>query len=414
MYSRTAIVVLINLIYFKIGLMVSVVGALIPDIIRTFDLSFSAAAVLPLAYYIAFGVLAIPLGIINEKYNSKRVLLSAYAAGIIGVIMFAYFRNYYSSVLSLFIIGCSLTAAQVIALPLLRQAVGAAGLAFHSTLNTGLYAIGAIGSPFLYTLVIKGVANPSSDFPYNILHYLHDGSYAWAVLYWIFLLFFAVAVIMILLVKFPQVQLDPAERMGDLASFRELLSQKYIYLYFFALFFYAACEQGNANWISQFLNTYHGVDPQSTGAMVLSWHWFLFAVGCMVGMVLLKYFPSRKILFWFTIAAMISLSVAIFGDRAMAIAGFALIGFFHSVMWPIILALGMNSVRRHHGSLAGLLFAASTGGAFGVMMIGRLGDLVNLRWGFLFLLICYVMVLSVYFWSNPFTHVDTERLDQPI
>ena len=380
--------------------MVSVIGALIPDIITTFDLSYSAAAVLPLAYYIAFGVLAIPLGIINERFDSKKVLLTAYAAGIVGVILFAYFRNYYSSIISLFIIGCSLTAAQVIALPILRQAVGAAKLAFHSTLNTCLYAIGAIGSPFLYTLVIMGIANPSTDFPYNLLHYLDSGSYAWAVIYWIFLLFFVIAVVMILLVKFPPVQLNRDEKIGNLASFAELLSDKYIYLYFFALFFYAACEQGNANWISQFLNTYHSVDPQTTGAMVLSWHWSLFALGCMAGLVLLRHFESRKILFWFTIAAMISLGVAIFGSRMIAIGGFALIGFFHSVMWPIILALGMNSVKRHHGSLAGLLFAASTGGAFGAMMVGRLGDIFNLRWGFLFLMVCYSMVLSVYFWSR--------------
>jgi fucose permease len=118
---------------------------------------------------------------------------------------------------------------------------------------------------------------------------------------------------------------------------------------------------------------------------------------------LLKYFDSRKILFCFVIAAMISLMVAIFGNRIMAIGSFSLLGLFHSVMWPVILALGMNSVKRHHGSLSGLLFAASTGGAFGVMMVGKLGDLFSLRWGFLFLMICYTMVASVFFWSKPST-----------
>ena len=381
--------------------MVSIIGALIPDIIKTFSLSYSAAAVLPLSYYISFGVLAIPLGIIIEKFAYKKILLTSYAAGILGVIIFAYFGNYYSSIISLFIIGCSLTAAQVLALPLLRQAVGAAKLAFHTILNTCNYAIGAVGSPYLYTLIIKGIANPSTDFPYNLLHYLTIDSYAWAIVYWVFLIFFIFAVLIILFVKFPPIQLDQNEKIGNMESFKELLSNKYIYFYFFALFSYAATEQGNANWISQFLNTYHSVDPQTTGALVLSWHWLLFALGCIAGMVLLKYFESRKILFWFTIAAMISLMAAIFGNDIMAIGGFSMVGLFHSVMWPIILALGMNSVKRHHGSLSGLLFAASTGGAFGVMIIGKLGDLFSLRWGFLFLMICYLMVASVFFWSKP-------------
>lgn len=386
--------------------MVSIIGALIPDIIKTFRLSYSEAAVLPLSYYISFGILAIPLGIIIEKFAYKKVLLASYTAGIIGVIIFAYFGNYYSSIISLFIIGCSLTAAQVLALPLLRQAVGPAALAFHSTMNTCFYAIGAIGSPYLYTLIIKGIANPSTEFPYNLLHYLTTGSYAWATVYWVFLIFFILAVLIILIVKFPPIHLDHNEKIGNMESFKELLSDKYIYFYFFALFSYAACEQGNANWISQFLSTYHSIDPQTTGAMVLSWHWMLFALGCIAGMVLLKYFESRKILFWFTIAAMISLGAAIFGNSTTAIGGFLLVGLFHSVMWPVILALGMNSVNRHHGSLSGLLFAASTGGAFGVIMVGKLGDMFGLQWGFLFLMISYTIVASVYFWSKP--NVDNQ------
>lgn len=384
MYKRSTIIILVNLIYFKIGLMVSITGALIPDIIKTFKLSYSAAAALPLAYYLSFGAFAIPWGIIIEKFPYKKVLLSAYLIGVAGVILFASMKDYYSSIISLFVIGCSLTAAQVLSLPLLREAVGNARLAFHSTLNTCLYAVGSVASPYLYTLIVRGVNN----------------QYAWATVYWVFLLFFIITMVIILLVKFPAVRLAKEERIGNLNSFKELLSNKYIWFYFIALFSYAACEQGNANWISQFLFNYHAVDPQQTGALVLSWHWLLFAVGCIIGMLLLKYFDSKKILFCFTIGAMSSVLLAIYGNQQMALVAFPLVGLFHSIMWPVILSLGMNSVQKNHGSLSGLLFAASTGGAFGVMMVGRLGDAYGLRYGFLFLMICYMIVASVYAWSK--------------
>lgn len=400
MYKRSTIIILVNLVYFKIGLMVSITGALIPDIINTFQLSYSAAAALPLAYYLSFGIFAIPWGIIIEKFPYKKVLLSAYTIGVAGVILFAWLKNYYSSVISLFIIGCSLTAAQVLSLPLLREAVGTKRLAFHTTLNTCLYAVGSVASPYLYTLIIKGIANPSNDFPYNLLHYLHSGSYAWAMVYWVFLLFFIIAMVIIMLIKFPPVRLDQQERIGNFGSFKALLTNKYIWLYFFSLFSYAACEQGNANWISQFLLNYHNVDPQKTGALVLSWHWLLFAVGCMIGMILLKYFDSKKIFLGFTLGAMVSVLLAIYGGSEVALVAFPLVGLFHSIMWPVILSLGMNSVRENHGSLSGLLFAASTGGAFGVMMVGKLGDAFGLRYGFLFLMICYIVVASVYTWSG--------------
>lgn len=400
MYKRSTIVVLVNLVYFEVGLMVSIIGALIPDIIKAYNLSYSGAATLPLVYYISFGLLAIPSGIIIEKFTYKKVLLFSYATGITGIILFAYFSNYYSSIISLFIIGCALTLAMVLVFPLLRETVGARKLSFHSTLNTFLYGLGSFASPYFYTLIIKGIENPSQDFPFNILHDLSNDSYPWAVVYWIFLMLFLLTALIIAVVKFPPVNLGETEKVGNLNSFKYLLKQRHIYFYFFALFSYAACEQGVSNWISQFLYSYHSVDPQTSGSFVLSLYWLSLALGCIFGLVLLKYFEAVNILLTFTIAAMISFCFAIFGSREIAIWCFPLTGLFHSVMWPLILSLGMNSVRKHYGSLSGLLFAASSGGAFGAMMVGWLGDIFGLRWGFFFLMLCYSVVASVYFWSR--------------
>jgi fucose permease len=69
-------------------------------------------------------------------------------------------------------------------------------------------------------------------------------------------------------------------------------------------------------------------------------------------------------------------------------------------MWPLILSLAMNTINKHHGSLSGLLFAASSGGAFGAMMVGKLGDVFGLRWGLFFLIICYSVVASINVWSK--------------
>ncbi len=58
MYRRSTIVVLVNLAYFEVGQW-SPSWELYPDIIKAYHLSYSGAASLPVAYYIAFGVLAI-------------------------------------------------------------------------------------------------------------------------------------------------------------------------------------------------------------------------------------------------------------------------------------------------------------------------------------------------------------------
>src|SRR5699024_8734452 len=114
-----------------------------------------------------------------------------------------------------------------------------------------------------------------------------------------------------------------------------------VILFFLGILCYVGTEQGVANWASKFLQTYHGVDPATTGATVISYFWGLLTLGCLLGLVLLKLFDSRKVLILFTAGAIISLLVALFGTREMSIVAFPLIGFFASVMWSIIFSLAL-------------------------------------------------------------------------
>jgi fucose permease len=249
-------------------------------------------------------------------------------------------------------------------------------------------------------LIAQGIKSTSTAFPFNFLHAISAGNYPWLVVYYIFLAIFVITTVIIVLVRFPPAHLSASEKIGNLHTFKELLHTKYLYFFFFTLFSYAACEQGISNWIPQFLSTFHAVNPQTTGSLVLSLYWLLLSLGCVFGMVLLKYFDSLKILLAFTIAAVAAFCCALFGTREMATWFFPIVGLFHSVMWPLILSLAMNTINKHHGTLSGLLFAASSGGAFGAWMVGRLGDVFGLRWGLFFLLICYSVVASINVWAK--------------
>jgi len=399
MFNRTIIIILVNLIFFEVGLMVAVIGSIIPDIIKSFNLSLTAASYLPLSYYLSFAVLAIPAGLFIEKYSYKKVLLTAYSLGIIGIFLFAFFQNYPIAILSLFLIGCSLTVAQVAVFPLLREACGAEKLPFHSTFNQFLYGAGAFASPFLYTYFLKLSSDPHSLWAL-IIEFVHPGIALWANIYWLFLLFFLITIVIIALIKFPPVLLSSDEKLGNWSSFKTLLTNKYVVFYFIALFAYVACEQGNANWMMQFLSTFHAIDTITTGPVVLSSYWILLAAGCVVGMLLLRYLHSKTVLLIFTILAILAFSVATLGGKTLSLYAFPMVGLFHSVMWPLILAMAMNSITKFHGSLSGILFAASSGGAFGSFMVGSIGDSYGLRIGLLFLFVCYAVILSVFFWSK--------------
>jgi len=65
-------VFLVLLIYFVISLLTNILGPIIPEIIRSFSLSLTAAALLPFAFFIAYGLTSIPAGILIETYFPKK------------------------------------------------------------------------------------------------------------------------------------------------------------------------------------------------------------------------------------------------------------------------------------------------------------------------------------------------------
>jgi FHS family L-fucose permease-like MFS transporter len=78
-----------------------------------------------------------------------------------------------------------------------------------------------------------------------------------------------------------------------------------------------------------------------------------------------------------------------------------MIGLFASIMWPVLVSLGLNSVSEFHGPLAGILCTGIMGGAVVPVIIGRLGDYFGLRVGMSFLYLTFGCVLSVGFWAKP-------------
>ena len=71
------IVSLIFLVFFVISFLTNILGPLIPDIINSYRLSFTMVALLPFAFFIAYGVMSIPSGMLLEKFREKPVMTAA-------------------------------------------------------------------------------------------------------------------------------------------------------------------------------------------------------------------------------------------------------------------------------------------------------------------------------------------------
>ncbi|MDI6846114.1 MAG: sugar MFS transporter [Candidatus Saccharicenans sp.] len=401
-------VLLIFLTFFVISFLTNIIGPLIPDIINSFSLSLALAGFLPFSFFIAYGVMSIPAGFLVEKYGEKAAMLLAFVVAFCGALLFALFPNYLVATVSLFLIGLGMAILQVAINPLLRVSGGEEHFAFNSVLAQLIFGGASFLSPRLYSYLVTSLPVPEKQNAIlNILRKLVPENLPWVSLYWVFALTTVGMLVIIFLSRFPAVERKEEEKAGTWSIYRILFKKKIVLLYFLGIMAYVGTEQGVANWISQFLKTYHALDPQTAGARAVSYFWGLMTVGCLLGLLLLKLMDSRKVLIIFSLAAIFLLSLALFGPVEVSRLAFPLMGFACSVMWSIIFSLALNSVESYHGAFSGILCTGIIGGALLPLLIGWLGDHLGLRQGMFVLYLTLGYILSIGLWARPLITNET-------
>jgi len=399
-YIKVALVILI---FFVISFFTNILGALNPSVSNSYDLTKTMAGFLPFSFFIAYGVMSIPSGFLVEKYKEKKMLFVAFLLSLIGALVFASFPAFRIYVISLFTIGAGMAMLQVIINPLLRVAGGEENFAFFSVLAQLVFGSASFVSPKMYSWVVRNVQAGKTDsgFFVQFLDRLTPEDLSWVAVYWIFAIISVGMILLILFTRFPKVELKEDEKVGTRESYLDLFRNKFVILFFLGIFTYVGTEQGVSYWMSRFLSDYHGYDYETVGANAVANYWGLMTIGGILGLVLLKLFDSKVILRWFTLASMICLILALFGPKNISLYAFPIIGFFMSVMYPIIISLALNSVDKHHGSFAGILMTGIMGGAVVQLLIGGLADIFSLKVGMLFNFITLAYIFSIGVWAKP-------------
>ncbi|HEV8329932.1 MAG TPA: MFS transporter [Steroidobacteraceae bacterium] len=393
MRNRALIIGYILCVWFVISFVTNIIGPLMPIIIREFGLSLGLAGFLPFSFFLAYGVISIPAGMMVERFGARAILLGAFALNLLGSAAIAWLPSYLVVIGGLFVIGLGMAMLQVVINPLTRTAGGEAHFAFFSVMGQLVFGAASFVSPLAFAaLMERGNEAP------------------WVTFYGAFAAVFAFVIIVTRALPLPSVELKDDERAGTRQLYWQLLSDRQVRLFFLGIVAYVGTEQSLANWMSQFLSTYHGLSPTVEGAHAVAMFWGLMSVGCLLGLLLLRLLDSRVVLAMFSVAAIVCIALALFGPARVAVQAFPAAGFFLSVMFSIVFSLALNSVPRHHGAFSGILCTGILGGALVPLLVGVLGDWLGLRAALTVLFATVGYVLSVSFWARPLIRNETVTL----
>jgi FHS family L-fucose permease-like MFS transporter len=375
------IVVYIMAVFFLISFVTNIIGPLIPIIIKWYKINYALAGFLP------FSLL--------EKRGQSVTLLGAFSLNFLGCLLIASSASYLAVVAGLFVIGLGMAMLQVVINPLTRSTVGEEHFAFYAVLGQLVFGLASFLSPFALSLLQTHERALAKFGPPWVPFYAGAG------------LVFACFIALTAKIRMPKAELAEDERVGSFGTYRELLGNKTVLLFFAGIVAYVGTEQGLADWMGQFLLVYHRIPAETTGSYEVSLFWGLMVIGCMLGLVLLRLLDSQLILRIFGVGAVACVLAALLGPTRLSLVAFPLCGFALSVMWSIIFALALNSVAEHHGSFTGILCTGILGGALMPLAIGWLGDHIGLRDAMFLILVELAYIISISFWARPLTKNET-------
>ncbi len=407
MNKRFFLVSLIFLIFFAISFLTNILGAINPSVSDSYSLSGTMTGLLPFSFFIAYGLMSIPSGMIVQKFGERRCITGAWLVAFAGSLLFSLKPVFPVFLVSLFMIGSGMAMLQVTIYAALRVAGGEENFAFNNIIAQLTFGLASFLSPFVYSWLVLNLGSGNTSGIFGLLSSVVPKELSWVSMYWLFVIISLVLAVIVATAKFPSITRKEDEVVGPWKTHAGLFRQNVVVFFFFGIFSYVATEQGIANWISEFLRTYHNLSPETTGAATVGLFWGMMTLGCIPGLFLLKVMDSKIVLRIFTAAALVILVFTLFGSSRMALIGFPALGFCLSVMYGIIFSLALNSVDRFHGSFSGILCTAIAGGAVFSLLIGKLKDLIGLKPGMVILYLPLLYILIVSFRAKPIVNNAT-------
>ena len=394
------LVIFVMAVFFVISFITNIIGPLIPQFIKTYDLSLVLASFLPLSFFFSYGVFSVPAGIFLERYGGKIVMLSAFIISSVGAALIILMPGYLSFIFSFFMIGTGMAILQVAINPLLRYAVSGENFAFFSIIGQLAFGSASFLSPVFYRFLLE----KKNFFG---LHIFNDEPWLW--IYVLFILAIIALLLFLYFLKIPGNQ-STSEKF-DINVFSKFLNNRTSYFYFFGIFSYVGVEQGINNWSSQFLYQYHSLDPEKVGVEVISAFWGNLTIGTIISLFLVKLIDEKKLLSIYSLSSFIIAFLAIHGDSEISVLSFKLLGFSISGVWSVMISLGLNSVPKNHSVFTGILLTGIVGGAIFPFIVAGIGQLFNLKVGMHFILIGLVYLFYVSFTAKPLISNKTIKLN---
>ena len=390
--------VFITSLFFFWGLVHNIDPTLIAHLKKTFTLNNFESSLVDFSVFIAYFVMAIPAGIMMKKWGYKSGIVFGLLLFALGAFLFVPAANthqYFYFLAALFVVASGLAFLETAANPYVTVLGPPETSSFRLNLAQSFNGIAAALAPLIgkYTILnnshisTEEIGKMSTEVKAKFIQEASDSvKYPFMIL-GIIILFVAV---IFLFLKLPEITKDKSGT--STRSFYEILKIKHTRWAIITQFFYVGAQICFSSFFLVYAEKAAGLDHQ-VASNYLAIYGALFMIGRVVGTVFMKFIAASKLLTIYSILAATLTIGAIFGYSAYTIYCLLGIGFFISIMFPTIFALGVKHLGEDTKTASSLIVMSVVGGAIIPLALGYIADLTdNIQYGYGVPLICLLVV----------------------
>jgi MFS transporter, FHS family, L-fucose permease len=393
--------ILVAFLFFLWGMVHNLDGILIPHLKKACELTNTQSTLIDVAIFFAYFLMAIPAGMILKKWGYKNGIIAGLILAGIGAFLFvpaANSRTYELFLLALFIIGCGITILETAANPYAAILGNEKGASTRLNLGAAINGIAVFIAPVIGAKFILSGVEHSKDKLLQMpaaekLAYLNMESSSVKMPYIFIAGGFLLVAILFYFFKLPEVKDD--NKTARFSEFVKAFRHKHLSWAVFAQFVYVGAQVCVTSFFVRMAIKDGGIDEKTAGYYLGTIYGTLFLAGRFIGTFLTKYIASNKLLTIFAISAALLCLLAILGKGDTVIYSLGAMGFFMSIMFPTIFALGLVNLGNETKVGSSLLVMAIVGGAVFPFIMGRIIDLYsdNIQLGYVVPFVCFLVII---------------------
>jgi MFS transporter, FHS family, L-fucose permease len=378
--------IIVTALFFIFGFITTLNMALVPDLRSIFDLPYGWAMLAESAFFLAYFVFSSPSSKLIEWIGYKQTMVVSLFIQVAGCLLFipaAQQVNFPLFLTAVFVVGAGVTALQTAANPYAAILGPEETAPARLTLAQAFNSIGATIAPIIggaFFLSVTDSTNKAAIANGVRVPYI-------AIAAGLFVL--GIAVIFSHLPPIPGAR--SAKAAGIEGPVRSIWSYRHTVLGAIGIFFYVGVEVGLASIATNYFKS-QGMSSLKTASFLVSLYWGGALVGRLLGSWMLTRIKAGKLLGVFGFCASALLITSMFTSGTVAIWTLVLCGFFNSIMFPNVFALGIAGLGPMTSKGSGLIMTAVVGGAVIPYLLGAAADRVGIQHAFVIPLFCYLYI----------------------